>query len=150
MNGRSMSRVVVLVSLGLLMSGGPAAAQATPQQAPTVKREAAQSFAVDGGELYQDYCAVCHGKEATGNGPAASALKVPASDLTTLARRNEGKFDRLAVQNIIAGQNRLMAAHGSKDMPIWGPVFRDISHDDTMAALRVRNLVRYLESLQVK
>lgn len=145
----AMWQVAGVVCLPWLWAGQPASAQ-TGQQAPSVKREAAQVFAVDGGELYQAYCAVCHGKDGRGNGPAASALKTPASDLTTLAQRNGGKFDSLAVQNLIVGQDRLLAAHGSKDMPIWGPVFKGISRDDAGAALRVTNLVKHIESMQVK
>lgn len=40
-----------------------------------------------GPEMYKAYCAVCHGMTGKGNGPAAEALKVPPSDLTTLAKK---------------------------------------------------------------
>ena len=38
-----------------------------------------------GSEMYQSYCAVCHGVDGKGNGPAAQALKTQPTDLTMLA-----------------------------------------------------------------
>jgi hypothetical protein len=35
-------------------------------------------------------------------------------------------------------------------MPIWGPVFRAMNPDESIAKLRVDNLLRYLESIQQK
>jgi hypothetical protein len=37
-------------------------------------------------EMYTAYCAVCHGIDGKGRGPAADALKVPPPDLTMLAK----------------------------------------------------------------
>ena len=91
---------------------------------------------------------MCHGKDATGNGPAAAALKVPPPDLTTLARRNGGKFDRNAVRATVQGISK--PAHGSDDMPIWGPVFETVAASQGEASLRLANLVDYLATLQQK
>jgi mono/diheme cytochrome c family protein len=45
------------------------------------------SNAVPSGKvMYKQYCAVCHGVEAKGDGPYASMLKVPPPNLTTLKR----------------------------------------------------------------
>src|ERR1700683_3725370 len=52
-----------------------------------------KTSSTSGSEMFINYCAVCHGKSGNGDGPAASALKVPPADLTTLAKRNGGKFD---------------------------------------------------------
>src|ERR1039458_2426386 len=54
-----------------------------------------------GQEMYTAYCAVCHGKEGKGNGPAAEALKVPPPDLTILARKNlkNYPYDRISRSN---------------------------------------------------
>ena len=41
-----------------------------------------------------------------------------------------------------------MAAQGSRDMPMWGPVFR--STDGSLVELRLRNVITYLEALQEK
>ena len=70
-------------------------------------------------EMYTAYCAVCHGIDAKGRGPAADALKVPPSDLTTLAKRNGGKYPSDHVTNAIQG-NLYVPAHGSREMPVWG------------------------------
>jgi mono/diheme cytochrome c family protein len=43
-------------------------------------------------EMYTAYCAVCHGVDGKGNGPAAEALRVRPPDLTTLAKKNGGKI----------------------------------------------------------
>ncbi len=51
--------------------------------------------AASGQEMYNSYCAVCHGKDGKGNGPAAEALKVPPTDLTSLAKNNGGKYPAL-------------------------------------------------------
>jgi mono/diheme cytochrome c family protein len=109
-----------------------------------------QTSAASGQEMYSTYCAVCHGKEAKGNGPAADALKVPPPDLTLLASKNGGKYPALKVSAIISGEE-VLAAHGSKDMPIWGHLFWTMSggHDSEVRQ-RVANLDKYIESLQKK
>jgi mono/diheme cytochrome c family protein len=106
--------------------------------------------AASGQEMYKSYCAVCHGTDAKGNGPATGALKVPPPDLTTLASKNGGKYPAAKVSSIIDGEE-VLAAHGSKDMPIWGHLFRSISggHDSEVQQ-RIANLNKYIESLQMK
>ncbi|HEY5504592.1 MAG TPA: cytochrome c, partial [Sedimentisphaerales bacterium] len=39
---------------------------------------------------YQSSCAVCHGIDGKGNGPAAEELKRRPIDLTVLAKKNNG------------------------------------------------------------
>ena len=75
-----------------------------------------------GPDLYRFYCATCHGRDGKGNGPAAPALKVPPPDLTVLTRRQNGVFPSVEVETIIRG-GTAMAAHGSDEMPVWGPIF---------------------------
>lgn len=106
--------------------------------------------AASGQEMYKTYCAVCHGTDGKGNGPAADALKVPPPDLTALAGKNGGKYPASKVSSIIGGEE-VLAAHGSKDMPIWGRLFRSMSggHDSEVQQ-RVTNLNKYIESLQKK
>ena len=101
-------------------------------------------------EMYTAYCAVCHGIDAKGRGPAADALKVPPSDLTTLAKRNGGKYPSDHVTNAIQG-NLYVPAHGSREMPVWGrELFWQMSqsHSSSEVQLRVSNLNKYIESLQ--
>lgn len=106
--------------------------------------------AASGAEMYMNYCAVCHGKDGKGAGPATPALKVPATDLTTLAQKNGGKYPALHVSSVIRGEGDL-PAHGSKDMPVWGPLFWQMAqgHEGEVQQ-RIANLNQYIESLQVK
>jgi mono/diheme cytochrome c family protein len=109
-----------------------------------------QTSAASGQEMYKNYCAVCHAPDGKGNGPAAEALKVPPTDLTTLAEKNGGKYPALKVSAIIRGEETL-AAHGSKDMPIWGKLFWSMSNGhEAEVQQRVANLNKYIESLQKK
>jgi mono/diheme cytochrome c family protein len=106
--------------------------------------------AASGSEMYKSYCAACHGTDGKGNGPAATALKVPPTDLTVLAQKNGGKYPAMRVTAILRGEE-MLAAHGSKDMPIWGHLFWTISGGHAAEVQqRIANLNQYLESLQKK
>jgi mono/diheme cytochrome c family protein len=102
-------------------------------------------------EMYTAYCAVCHGINGKGNGPAAEALKVPPSDLTTLAIRNGSKYPADHVSYVIQGELHV-PAHGSREMPVWGgELFWQMSQGHSSEVqLRVSNLNKYVESLQAK
>ena len=116
----------------------------------TIKKvPAPQTSPASGQEMYINYCASCHGRDGTGNGPAVGALKAPATNLTTLAKENKGTFPAAHVSTILrAGDGQ---AHGAVDMPVWGPVFRSLKPgDQAQVQQRVANLTKYLESLQVK
>lgn len=103
-----------------------------------------------GKDMYNSYCAVCHGTDGKGGGPAASALKVPPTDLTLLAKNNGGKYPALKVTSTIRGEAAL-PAHGSKDMPVWGTLFWSLSSEhEGEVQQRVANLTHYIESLQAK
>jgi mono/diheme cytochrome c family protein len=103
-----------------------------------------------GKEMYTSYCAVCHGTDGKGGGPAASALKTPPADLTMLSKNNGGKFPAMNVTSTLGGTSDL-PAHGSKEMPVWGPLFRSMSggHEGEVQQ-RVANLTHYIETLQAK
>jgi mono/diheme cytochrome c family protein len=136
---------LLLVSALILALASYAADQKVIKKVPAQRTSAAS-----GEEMYVSYCAVCHGKDGKGDGPAASALKVPPTDLTTLAAKNNGKFPAPHVSSTIKGDD-LVAAHGSKDMPVWGPVFRSMSSGSSAEVqLRINNLTNYIESLQAK
>jgi len=114
------------------------------------KTPAGPAPASSGKEMYRAYCAACHGADGKGDGPASAALKFHSLDLTGLAKRNAGKFPELRVYGAIRGDIRV-TAHGSRDMPAWGTVFREMDGAGAAAVqLRIRNLTKYLESLQVK
>jgi hypothetical protein len=97
---------------------------------------------------YKEFCAVCHGKTGKGDGPAASALKVRPPDLSTLARRHGGKFPDAYVSNVLRN-GVVINAHGTAEMPIWGPLFLSVdSSYQSQFDLRITNLIGYIKSLQ--
>jgi len=121
-----------------------------PQQKEIKHVPAKPISPASGQEMYTAYCAVCHGKDGRGGGPAAEALKVPPSDLTTLAKKNGGKYPSDHVTSAIQGDLH-EPAHGSKEMPVWGNLFWRMSQGHTSEVqLRVANLNKYIESLQAK
>jgi mono/diheme cytochrome c family protein len=102
-----------------------------------------------GADLYQFYCASCHG--TTGRGAIVhSDQHAPPPDLTILSLNNGGVFPRGRVRATITNGNGASSirAHGTADMPVWGAIFRGLEPSDTMVAIRIENLVSYLEQLQ--
>jgi mono/diheme cytochrome c family protein len=135
----------ILVALcALVVVPGIAVAQEKPQ-IKTVPTE--RVSAADGAQMFQSYCAACHGSGARGDGPAVAALKKAPADLTTLSARNGGTFPAVKVSRYIEGLDEI-AAHGTRDMPMWGSVFRSLGPDSGIATLRVTNLTEYLRSIQ--
>lgn len=126
-----------------------ALAGSTSAQAVKVLKEtgAHTSNAWSGDQLYREFCAVCHGVDAKGNGPAAGALKSNATDLTQISRRSGNKFPDLKMRSVINGAETI-GAHGNSDMPIWGDVFKSISANQTFGQMRVDALVKYLQAIQ--
>lgn len=111
---------------------------------------APQTSAASGKQMFEAYCASCHGTSGKGDGPAAGALKSAPADLTTLSKKNGGKFPADRVTSILRGQ-ATVTAHGNRDMPVWGPVFWHMSQGhEAEVHQRVANLTRYVESLQAK
>jgi hypothetical protein len=131
----------------LLLIGYPALAGAEQKTSTGVPPLIVESMY--GPDLYRHYCATCHGKDATGNGPAAAALKVPPPDLTVLARQHGNTFPAVEVEAIIRG-GTAVAAHGSLEMPIWGPIFRALDPSDARVKARIAVLVSHLASIQQK
>ena len=146
---RVMKFISVVAVLVIISSF--AAAQAASQNPPVVKHVPITNTASNSGkEMYTSYCAVCHGKTAKGDGPAATAMKTSPTDLTTLAQKNGGKYPSAHIAAVIRGQGTL-ASHGSQDMPVWGKLFSSISQGhDAQVQQRVANLVEYIATLQAK
>jgi len=135
---------ILAVASSLVLSGFCLSQQTTVEKMPI--RHTSPGSAQ---EMYVAYCAACHGKDGKGDGPAASALKVAPTDLTTLAKHNNGVFPSDRVYKTISGQVAI-AAHGSKEMPVWGSLFHSIDSADSFTLMRLKNLTDYIESLQVK
>ena len=110
---------------------------------------ASDPAAEEGARLYEYYCKNCHGEKGVGDGPTATVLTVPPTDLTMLARTNDGKFPLERVTRNIDGRQP-SPAHG-KEMPIWGLGFQDPSSDanqEQEVQRRISALVAYLRTLQ--
>jgi mono/diheme cytochrome c family protein len=104
-----------------------------------------------GQDLFSFYCSSCHGRDGKGNGPMAAVLKVPPADLTTLRRRNGGIFPKERLVGFVAGGGTMLSgAHGSNEMPVWGPIFMTLDPSDRLAVIRIENVVQYLETIQSK
>ena len=106
---------------------------------------------VDGTSIFQNYCAACHGPDGRGKGPVSETLKRAVPDLTRLSLRNHGAFPAIHVRTVITfGADDLLPAHGSKQMPIWGPTFHEIDFDQDLGNVRLENVTKYLKSIQRK
>ncbi len=117
-------------------------------QVPPKTREQLETliYSVKGPDLFRVHCAACHGEDGRGRGPLASVLKTKVPDLTVLA---SGDFPTALVRKIIVGEDVLIS-HGSREMPIWGPIFHQIESDQDWGNVRLENLVKYLQSIQQK
>lgn len=107
-----------------------------------------------GADEYAASCAVCHGEDGRGHGEFSRVLKVPPSDLTTLAKDNDGKFPFLDVFHIVDGRT-LVDGHGTRDMPIWGRRYMEEVGEkfgpyggEIAVRARVLELVHYIHSIQ--
>ena len=137
---------IVLACCALITLG----AWAIAQKSNVVTVPAPRTSATSGKEMYLAYCAACHGREGKGDGPVAAALKTRPTDLTLLSERNHGRFPSVPVVNVITGSAGV-PAHGSKEMPVWGPIFLAMAHQhESEARLRVANLADYVKSFQQK
>jgi mono/diheme cytochrome c family protein len=148
---RVMKFISVAVALAVLLTLAIAQQSAPAQNAPTVKHvPITKASPTSGKEMFNSYCAVCHGTDGKGGGPAASAMKTPPTNLTVLAKNNGGKYPAPHVATVIRGQ-AITASHGSQDMPVWGPLFSSISQGhEAQVQQRISNLVDYIGTLQAK
>lgn len=133
-----------LLAAAILIAGGPPGAAADQPVDLTL--------AELGAPYFQRYCASCHGTEGRGDGPTAGTLRVRPADLTHIAARRGGRFPDAEIAQFVDGRFTL-AAHGSREMPVWGEVFtREIPESDVAESIargKVLVLVEYLKSIQV-
>lgn len=151
---QSKSSLVGLLALGFAMVfAATSPSQDQTQSNVEIKKVPVRpTTTVQGRELYRGHCAACHGMAGKGNGPVASSLKTPPPDLTVLAKNNNGKFPALKVIGVLENGTDLKA-HGSKDMPVWGPIFLSMGPAGAggqVGRLREVNLTDYLKSIQEK
>jgi len=138
---------ILLAPSGTILLGQQAGATNQPPQKTLEKAPITPSNAASGRQMFKDYCAACHGAKGKGDGPAAELLKTPPTDLTMMAKNNAGVFPADHVEAVLrfgAGGH----AHGTSDMPIWGPLFTSQNKD--VVNLRITNLTDYIKSIQQK
>ena len=121
-------------------------ATASPQSAQ--EDELPATYVPPGKQTYREYCAVCHGFDGKGNGPAASSMRKQPPILTTIAKRHGGKFPEEYVKGVLQfGPG--FSAHGASEMPVWGPIFRYVeNYNEAAVRRRIKNLCDFLESIQ--
>jgi mono/diheme cytochrome c family protein len=90
-----------------------------------------------GARLYLNHCAACHGDDGEGTGPVAASMSVTMPNLRSLAQRNGGVFPGDSVTAYIDGRST-KAAHGDRQMPIWGDVFRGVEQGTAQRTVRRR------------
>lgn len=138
-------RVISLVPIGVMLIGLSVSAVAA-DKLDIGKRE------------YDSACAVCHGLTGKGDdGPLKSLLARPVPNLTVLAKNNKGVFPFDKVYQIIDGRQEV-AAHGPRNMPIWGNAFNNQTSlyfdnypekdRESAARSRILALTEYLYRLQ--
>ena len=120
------------------------------QQSPKVNKIPVKPVPAESGkDMFRAYCASCHGMDGKGDGPAAPSLKSQPTDLTQLAHKNGGKYPSLTVVNAL--RDGATSAHGSQDMPVWGPILRSVSPNGApVVHQRISNISDYVGSLQEK
>lgn len=103
-----------------------------------------------GAELYRQHCAACHGATGEGDGPVAAVIQPNMPNLRSLQQRSGGVFPADAVAAYIDGRD-IEAAHGSRQMPIWGDVFQtDGRRGRDRARERIDALVGFIVELQYR
>jgi mono/diheme cytochrome c family protein len=103
---------------------------------------------VSGRDLFAFYCSACHGRNGEGQGPVAPVLRVAPPDLTRIAARNDGVFPKARVEMLLTGDQNMPPAHGSSEMPVWGPIFSALDSNERINRIRIANIVEYIASIQ--
>jgi mono/diheme cytochrome c family protein len=99
--------------------------------------------AMSGKDLYQRFCASCHGEAGHGDGAVARSLTVEVPDLSLLSRRAGGTFPRTRVLQVIDGRY-FITAHGSRTMPVWGEDLNRIEIGNPDAERSTRTIIERL------
>jgi len=152
-----LSRISKLLIGSIITAGLFAASRAqalSPGDAPVLLPDGE----LTSGQIeYRQYCASCHGMSGKGNGPVAEALSKSPADLTQLSKTHGGKYPAKLVYQTIDGR-QLVKSHGTREMPVWGTVFRLRENglgggpplSDEQVKERIKPIVEFVKSLQQK
>lgn len=105
----------------------------------------------DGRVLYVRFCSSCHGLNADGRGPVAGVLQTPPANLRLLGARYGNPLPAAKIADFIDGR-AAVAAHGDRDMPVWGERFNDMTAEGSQRERAVKDrlakIIGYLQSIQ--
>ncbi len=134
----------------LLLAFGSAAQENSEPGRDDKSQHLPPSYVPSGKTMFKQYCAACHGADGKGRGPATPTLNTRVPDLTTLTKRHDGKFPFEYIESVLRfGPG--FRAHGSSEMPVWGPIFQYLeNYNEAAVRQRIRNLCEYIESIQQK
>ena len=141
MKGKLGALFVLIGALAVAL-GAKAQTQAAPKSYENL------IYSVKGPDLFLAHCAACHGLDGKGNGPEAATLKVKPANLTLLAKGNGRTFPTERVRKFISGDEHSRRKQGSREMPVWGPIFHQIEEDQDFGNVRLHNLIEYLKTMQ--
>jgi hypothetical protein len=92
-----------------------------------------------------------HGSAGRGDGPVSRDLKVKVPNLTLLRGNNKGAYPLDRVMSSIDG-SRPVRAHGTRNMPVWGEVFRQEhekeKYTELTSLLKAKLIAEYVGTLQ--
>jgi len=141
-----LNRLLVMAVVAVFAASTGYADQAKAKVIIPVNRTAAEN----GQQMYLNYCSPCHGVDGRGQGPVAPALKVVPTDLTILTSSNHGRFPGTHIVTVLKNGSET-PAHGSREMPVWGPILGKMDQADRLGQLlRISNLSSYLQTIQTK
>ena len=144
--------ILILGAIVLITFASATAGEVVIKEAPLRYHDVATT---DGAELFDNICAVCHGSNGKGDGPAAPALIKPVPDLTVLSTNNDGEYPLKYVEKAISGNSRIIA-HGTIDMPVWEDELLALRPDwkssqrRSFTEKRIRNLAEHIEGMQIE
>ena len=105
----------------------------------------------EGQRTFRRLCASCHGNDGRGVLPTVEPPTGAPPDLTAIAARRGGHFDRVEIAEWIEGRS-LPGSHGTRVMPIWGErlskQYERFVEGDEMIGATLDPVLAYLESLQ--
>ncbi len=139
----------LLIFSTLLIASGILSAEVVIRQVPMSLNDIAGK---NGQEMYDQLCAVCHGAEGEGDGPAAQALANPVPDLTQLGTGVNGKYSSAQLKHIIAGRSRTVH-EDIAGMPLWEVEFQYVQRNwngqprTSYARSKIHSLTEYVEGL---
>jgi len=140
--------ITLIMFMGVSRPAGGDSVTAQEPEAKVQEKEFERLIpSLKGPDLFHAYCAPCHGSDGKGGGPVAPALKASLPDLTTILQRHGGTFPAKRLEGIISG-DEVVIGHGSREMPVWGPIFHQVERDRDYGNIRLKNLIDYLKSIQ--